>query len=79
MILMICLNAKKIRLVKGAYRENVKIAYKSKIQVDENFQNLTKLLFKKGNEFGIATHDCKMIDAAVAYSKKYPRDRKSVV
>jgi proline dehydrogenase len=63
----------KIRLVKGAYRENVKIAYKSKIQVDENFQNLTKLLFKKGNEFGIATHDCKMIDAAVAYSKKYPR------
>lgn len=63
----------KIRLVKGAYRENVRIAYKSKLQVDENFQNLTKLLFKKGNEFGIATHDCKMIDAAVSLSKKYPR------
>ncbi|MEK6964590.1 MAG: proline dehydrogenase family protein, partial [Thermoproteota archaeon] len=63
----------KIRLVKGAYRESAKISYKSKDQVDENFLNLTKLLFKKGNEFGIATHDCKMIDAAVAFSKKYVR------
>jgi len=63
----------KIRLVKGAYRENAKISYKSKDNVDENFLSLTKLLFRKGNEFGIATHDCKMIDAAVALSKKYER------
>ena len=63
----------KIRLVKGAYKENSRIAYKSKEKIDENFSKLMKLLFKNGNEFGIATHDSKMIDLAVKLSKKYPR------
>ena len=60
----------KIRLVKGAYKENSRIAFKTKEKVDENYKNLMKLLFKKGNEFGIATHDSKMIDLAVKLSKK---------
>ena len=63
----------KIRLVKGAYKENSRIAYKSKEKIDENYRKLTKLLFKKGNEFGIATHDSKMIDLAVKLSKKNQR------
>lgn len=63
----------KVRLVKGAYKESSEVSYKSKENVDENFLNLTKLLFKKGNEFGIATHDSKMIDVAIALSKKYER------
>ena len=63
----------KIRLVKGAYSENSKISFKSKKKVDENFTKLTELLFKNGNEFGIATHDPIMIQQAIELSKRYQR------
>ena len=66
-------NGAKIRLVKGAYNESSKIAYKSKEKVDENFLKLMRILFKEGNEFGIATHDSKMIDQTIKLSKKYER------
>ena len=63
----------KIRLVKGAYKENSRIAFQSKEKVDGNYVRLMKILFKNGNEFGIATHDSKMIDLAISLSKKYKR------
>jgi len=63
----------KIRLVKGAYRENPSIAYKSKKDVDTSYLNLMKILFKQGNEFGIATHDTNIIEKVIQYSKKYDR------
>ena len=63
----------KIRLVKGAYKEKTTISFKSKSDVDKNFLKLMRLLFKKGNEFGIATHDLKMIEYAVKLSKKYEK------
>lgn len=63
----------KIRLVKGAYKENSRIAFQTKEKVDENYVRLMKILFKNGNEFGIATHDSKMIDLAISLSKKYKR------
>jgi len=63
----------KIRLVKGAYKENSRIAFQSKEKVDANYVRLMRLLFKNGNEFGIATHDSKMIDLAIKLSKKYKR------
>jgi len=63
----------KIRLVKGAYKENSKIAYKTREQVDSNYSKIMKLLFKEANEFGIATHDSKLIDEAIRLSKKYPK------
>ncbi|GKS67720.1 proline dehydrogenase [Nitrosarchaeum sp.] len=63
----------KIRLVKGAYREKEKISFKSKEDVDRNYLRLMKILFKKGNEFGIATHDGKIIKNAENLSKKYPK------
>ena len=63
----------KIRLVKGAYKEKATISYRSKNDVDKNFLKLMRLLFKKGNEFGIATHDVSMIEHAVKLSKKYDR------
>ena len=63
----------KIRLVKGAYKENSRIAFKTKDEIDKNYKNLMKLLFKKGNEFGIATHDSKIIDLAIKLSKKNHR------
>jgi len=63
----------KIRLVKGAYREKANISFKAKKDVDSNFIKLMKILFKKGNEFAIASHDAKIIQKAQNLSKKYPR------
>ena len=63
----------KIRLVKGAYREKASISFKTKKDVDNNFIKLMKILFKKGNEFAIASHDTKIIQKAQNLSKKYPR------
>ncbi len=51
----------KIRLVKGAYRENARISFKTKKSVDNNYLKLMKILFKTGNEFAIASHDVKLI------------------
>jgi len=63
----------KIRLVKGAYREKSQISFKSKREVDDNFVNLMRHLFKDSNEFGIATHDAKMIQKAIRLSKTHPK------
>ncbi|MFM7862531.1 MAG: proline dehydrogenase family protein, partial [Candidatus Nitrosotenuis sp.] len=63
----------KIRLVKGAYRENANVAFKSKEKVDRNYLSLMKILFESGNEFGIATHDNTMISSAITLSKKYEK------
>ncbi|MCE9652572.1 MAG: proline dehydrogenase family protein [Nitrosarchaeum sp.] len=63
----------KIRIVKGAYRENGKIAYKTRKEVDQNYMKIIEKLFQDGNEFGIATHDSKLIDSAVLLSKKHSK------
>jgi len=63
----------KIRLVKGAYREKKEIAFQSKQEVDENYRNLMEMLFVKGNEFGIATHDSVLIEKAIKLSKAYEK------
>lgn len=63
----------KIRLVKGAYRENARIAFKSRKDVDDNYLKLMRILFQKSNEFAIASHDEKIICKAQTLSKKYPR------
>ena len=63
----------KIRLVKGAYREKSQISFKSKRDVDDNFVKLMRHLFKDSNEFGIATHDTKMIQKAIRLSKTHPK------
>lgn len=63
----------KIRLVKGAYREKSQISFKSKKEVDDNFVRLMRKLFKDSNEFGIATHDVKIIQKAIRLSKTHPK------
>jgi proline dehydrogenase len=63
----------KIRLVKGAYREIANVAFRSKEKVNENYLKLMRMLFEKGNEFGIATHDSKMIEQAIVLSKKHEK------
>jgi len=63
----------KIRLVKGAYREKASISFKTKKDVDNNFIKLMKILFKKGNEFAIASHDAKIIQKAQNLSRRHPK------
>jgi proline dehydrogenase len=63
----------KIRLVKGAYRENPDVALKSKDKIDWNYQRLMRILFESGNEFGIATHDGTMINSAITLAKKHDK------
>ncbi|MFB5597912.1 MAG: proline dehydrogenase family protein [Nitrosopumilaceae archaeon] len=63
----------KIRLVKGAYKEDEKISFKSKQEVDKNFVKLMRILFRETNEFGIATHDMVIIKKAMRLAKKYPK------
>ena len=63
----------KIRLVKGAYREKSNISFRAREDVDKNYIKLMTILFKKGNEFAIASHDNAIIKKAETLSKKYPR------
>lgn len=63
----------KVRLVKGAYRESKKTAYKTRHEVDENYKKLVKTLFSDGNEFAIATHDSRMIELATSLSKNHEK------
>ncbi len=58
-----------IRLVKGAYNESPKIAFKRKNQINENFSKLMRLMFERGEGFAIATHHEKLIEEAAELSK----------
>lgn len=58
----------RIRLVKGAYREPARIAFRRKKDVDANFIKLTKILLPSGIYHALATHDPKMIEAAIRFA-----------
>lgn len=61
----------KIRLCKGAYRESPAIAIKSRKEISANYAKLMTILFEKGDSFGIATHDQKLIDEAVELTASF--------
>jgi proline dehydrogenase len=63
----------KIRLVKGAYREPLTLAFPKKKQVDENYGKLMRMLFSDGFVPAVATHDEKMIDLAKLIAKESNR------
>jgi len=58
----------RIRLVKGAYKEPSRIAFPRKKDVDANFIKLMKILLQSGTYHALATHDLKMIEAAIRFS-----------
>jgi proline dehydrogenase len=60
----------RIRLCKGAYKEPPEIAYQKKSEVDDNYVKLTRMLLKSGIYHGIATHDPRMIDAAISFARQ---------
>jgi proline dehydrogenase len=60
----------RIRICKGAYNEPPEVAYPSKKDVDDNYVRVMQLLLASGVYHGIATHDPKMIDAAVEFAQR---------
>ncbi|MGA7793717.1 MAG: proline dehydrogenase family protein [Candidatus Acidiferrales bacterium] len=58
----------RIRLVKGAYKEPSRIAFRHKKDVDANFIKLMKILLPSGTYHALATHDPKMIEAAIRFA-----------
>jgi proline dehydrogenase len=54
----------RIRLVKGAYREPHDVVYPTRKEVSENYSALMQVLFDRGDNFAIATHDSRLIDEA---------------
>lgn len=59
-----------VRLVKGAYKEPPEIAFPRKSDVDESFEALMKELLLKGIRPAIATHDERLINEAIRFSKE---------
>ncbi len=64
----------RIRLVKGAYSENAKIAFQKREETSENYMKMMGYLFKNSASFMIATHDQRMIDQAMTMNRIYRRN-----
>jgi proline dehydrogenase len=67
----------RVRLVKGAYREDDDVAFQEKEEVDRAFVQLMKVLLTEGTYPAIATHDPAMIDATNAFATERGIDRQS--
>lgn len=66
----------RIRLCKGAYKESTEVAFERKADVDANYVRLMRMLLPSGFYHGIATHDPRMIGAAIrcAAEKKISKE-----
>ncbi|MGH9929483.1 MAG: proline dehydrogenase family protein [Pyrinomonadaceae bacterium] len=60
----------RIRICKGAYNEPPEVAFPDKQEVDENYVRVMQLLLSSGIYHGIATHDPRMIEATIEFSKR---------
>jgi proline dehydrogenase len=60
----------RVRLVKGAYNEPKRVAYRKKHDVDAAYARLMKTLLARGNYPAIATHDPVMIDLTRRYAEE---------
>ena len=57
----------RVRLCKGAYAEPESVAFQEKTEVDGSYERLMRRLLDAGDYPGIATHDERLIDRALAY------------
>ena len=73
---MIALGAR-VRLIKGAYKEPPAVAFQRKVEVDDAFRRLMRLLLDEGTYPAIATHDESLISETRAYAtqRNLGRDR----
>ena len=65
-----------VRLCKGAYAEPPEVAFPAKADTDANYIKLTKMMLSEearqnGVYLGIATHDEKMIEAAIQFVQEH--------
>jgi proline dehydrogenase len=60
-----------VRLCKGIYREDESIAFKERVQIQNNFLLCLEKLFSSGAYVGIATHDDVLIEGAKNLIQKY--------
>ena len=60
----------RIRICKGAYLEPPEVAFPDKKDVDANYIKVMQLLLASGIYHGVATHDPKMIDAAIDFAQR---------
>ncbi len=58
-----------LRLVKGAYLEPQNVAYPDKADVDRNYLRLAERMLSAGGYTAIATHDEKIIDYVINYTR----------
>ena len=61
----------RVRLVKGAYDEPPSVAFPKKSQVDSNFEKQARLLLLTGNSPALATHDEKLLSAAIRFAAEH--------
>lgn len=61
----------RVRLVKGAYAEPAEVAFTSRLDVDEQFARLGRLLLNEGNYPAIATHDMDLVRAMIEHAQRY--------
>lgn len=59
-----------VRLCKGAYKEPPMVAIQDKNHVNQNYIRLTEMLLSEGVSPAIATHDDKMINAAIDFAHR---------
>jgi proline dehydrogenase len=59
-----------VRICKGAYREPPSAAYPEKRDVDASYVRMLELALRKARFVGIATHDERMIEHAVAFVQR---------
>lgn len=60
----------RVRLCKGAYSEPPEVAFARKIQVNQNFLLLSRMLLDAEIHHAIATHDESIIEAVKAFAKQ---------
>jgi proline dehydrogenase len=62
-----------IRLVRGGYKENARVAFVKRKEVTDNYVGLMNYLFRNCGEFTIATHDRGIIGEAMNLNRSYRR------
>jgi proline dehydrogenase len=59
-----------VRLCKGAYKETSDVAFPRKADVDRNYAELMRALFRDGAHPAIASHDERLVDLAIQLAKE---------
>jgi proline dehydrogenase len=54
----------KIRLVKGAYKENPNVVFRGRDEIRDSYVRLMEMLFDRGEGFAIGTHDSALVERA---------------